>query len=165
MNEKYEQLKSILRVMGKVVVAYSGGVDSTFLLKVALDTLGENQVLAVTAYSDTSSKEELHHAQTLAKEMKANHELVKVEQFSIPNYTDSENLKCFYRSELFDQLLPIMEEKGFRNVIYGVIAGDKSEYSLGMRKAHERGVRSPLQEVNLSKEDIRKLSEQIEVAI
>lgn len=161
LNEKYEKLTSILRDMNKVVVAFSGGVDSTFLLKVAVDTLGKANVLAVTADSETYPTSELVEAKELAVLIGANHQVVETSELAIPGYTENDKNRCYFcKNSLFDHLIPIMAEKGFRNVIYGVIADDLSEYRPGMKAAKEQGVRGPLQEANLFKKEIRQLSQE-----
>ncbi|MRH45135.1 ATP-dependent sacrificial sulfur transferase LarE [Aquibacillus halophilus] len=160
-NEKYEKLTSILQDMNQVVVAFSGGVDSTFLLKVAVDTLGKANVLAVTADSETYPTSELLEAKELAELIGANHQVVETSELAIPGYTENDKNRCYFcKNSLFDHLIPIMSEKGFRNVIYGVIADDLSEYRPGMKAAKEQGVRGPLQEANLFKEEIRQLSKE-----
>ncbi|WP_117168068.1 ATP-dependent sacrificial sulfur transferase LarE [Paraliobacillus sediminis] len=161
LHEKYEKLTSILRDMNKVVVAFSGGVDSTFLLKVAVDTLGKANVLAVTADSETYPTSELVEAKELAALIGANHQVVETSELAIPGYTENDKNRCYFcKNSLFDHLIPIMADKGFRNVIYGVIADDLSEYRPGMKAAKEQGVRGPLQEANLFKKEIRQLSQE-----
>ncbi|MBU8906348.1 ATP-dependent sacrificial sulfur transferase LarE [Desertibacillus haloalkaliphilus] len=163
-HEKYEKLSSILHDMKKVVVAFSGGVDSTFLLKAAVDTLGKENVLAVTADSETYPSSELQEAKRLAKLIDVNHQVIETSELAIPGYTENDKNRCYFcKNSLFEHLIPIMEEKGYENVIYGVIADDLSEHRPGMQAAKEKGVRGPLQEANLFKEEIRALSRQSEL--
>lgn len=158
-QDKYEKLTSILQEMEKVVVAFSGGVDSTFLLKAAMDTLGTENVLAVTADSETYPTSELIEAKELAQLIGVQHQVIETSELAIPGYTENDKNRCYFcRSSLFDHLIPIMQEKGFGNVVYGVIADDLSEYRPGMQAAKEQGVRGPLLEANLYKEEIRELS-------
>lgn len=162
LEQKYEKLVSILMDMKKVVVAFSGGVDSTFLLKVAVDTLGRNNVLAVTADSETYPTTELEEAKRLAKLIDVPHQVIETSELAIPGYTENDRNRCYFcKRSLFEHIQPILEEKGFENVVYGVIADDLSEYRPGMRAAKEKGVRGPLQEANLYKEEIRKLSKEL----
>ncbi|MFD2654687.1 ATP-dependent sacrificial sulfur transferase LarE [Gracilibacillus thailandensis] len=161
-EQKHQKLVSILQEMKQVVVAFSGGVDSTFLLKVAVDTLGVHNVLAVTADSETYPTSELEEAKRLAEHIGARHQVIETSELAIPGYTENDKNRCYFcKNSLFDHLVPIMKEKGFQNIVYGVIADDMSEYRPGMRAAKEQGVRGPLQEADLYKEEIRELSKQM----
>lgn len=162
--EKYRKLQDILREMDTVVVAFSGGVDSTFLLKAAVDTLGENNVLAVTADSETYPSSELLEAQELAKRIGVTHQVIETSELAIPGYTENDKNRCYFcKSSLFDHLIPILENCGFNNVIYGVIADDMNEFRPGMKAAKERGIRGPLQEANLFKKEIREISRELDL--
>jgi uncharacterized protein len=162
MNEKYKRLKQILNQMENVVVAFSGGVDSTLLLKVAVDVLGVENVLAVTADSETYPTSELEEAKKLAGLIGAAHMVIETSELSIPGYAENNKNRCYFcKNGLFNEVVPIMQQKGFKNVVYGLIADDMSEHRPGVRAAKEHGVRGPLQEANLYKEEIRELSKQL----
>ncbi|WP_211746141.1 ATP-dependent sacrificial sulfur transferase LarE [Paenibacillus sp. Marseille-Q4541] len=160
-QNKYDRLQSILREMKSVVVAFSGGVDSTFLLKAAVDTLGADHVLAVTADSETYPTSELEEAKELAALIGVKHLVIETSELAIPGYAENNKNRCYFcKSSLFDHLIPVLEEKSFQNIIYGVIADDMNEHRPGMQAAKERGIRGPLLEAELFKAEIRELSKE-----
>ena len=158
-SEKYEILKRNLGKMEKIVVAFSGGVDSTFLLKVCIDTVGTSNVLAVTANSETYPTSELEDAIKLTKCLGVNHRIVETSELNIPGYIENTINRCYFcKKNLFEILVPIMEQYQYKNVVYGLIADDMNEHRPGTKAAKEMGVRGPLQEVGFTKEEIRILS-------
>lgn len=162
LDAKYDRLKELLIEMEKVVVAFSGGVDSTFLLKVALDTLGTANVLAVTADSETYPSRELEEAKQIAKELGARHEVIETSELNIPGYAENTTNRCYFcKKSLFEHIAPIMEKYSYKNVVYGLIADDMSEHRPGTHAAKEMGVRGPLQEADLYKSEIRELSREL----
>lgn len=162
LEEKYARLREILSRLESAVVAFSGGVDSTLLLRVAADVLGPDHVLAVTADSETYPSRELAEARRLAAEIGVPHEVVETSELAIPGYAKNDRNRCYFcRHNLFEYLLPIQVERGYRNVVYGLIADDMGDFRPGIRAAIEKGVRGPLQEASLSKEEVRALSRRL----
>jgi len=162
LEEKHERLKGILAGLGSVVVAYSGGVDSTLLLKVALDVLGPTRVLAVTADSETYPTRERREARETAELLGAPHRIVETSELAVPGYAENNRDRCYFcRHNLFEYLLPIAGELGYDHVVYGLIADDLGDFRPGVRAAIERGVRGPLQEALLAKGEVRELSRRL----
>jgi uncharacterized protein len=161
MEQKYAQLGVILESMEKVVVAFSGGVDSAFLLKAALEFLGPERVLAITADSETYPVREKEEAIALAKEIGAPHVVIHTSELDIPGYAENPTNRCYFcKNSLFDHLIPIAKERGYEHVVFGAIADDLGEHRPGLQAAHEQGVRAPLLEAGIKKSEIRHLSRQ-----
>jgi uncharacterized protein len=155
---KLKRLKEIISDAGSMLVAFSGGVDSTFLLKVARDTLGE-RAAALTATSPTYPEGELREATSLAASIGAAHMIVESNELEIPNFADNTERRCYYcKSELFSISSGRARELGFKWVADGTNADDTGDYRPGMAAATEKGVLSPLKDAGLTKEEIRLLS-------
>ena len=162
-QEKLIHLKKQLKEMGRVVIAFSGGVDSTFLLKVAWDVLGEN-AMAVTATSSTYPERELNEAIQFARKLGCPHEIISSEELEIDGFAQNPTNRCYYcKHELFSKLLQVAGRIGTAYVLDGSNLDDLGDFRPGMHAAKELGVISPLKEASLTKEDIRQLSRQMEL--
>ncbi|OGC76410.1 MAG: TIGR00268 family protein [candidate division Zixibacteria bacterium RBG_16_50_21] len=160
-QEKYIQLQEILKSMKRVVVAFSGGVDSALVLKVAVDVLGSDRVLAVTADSESYPREELQAAVKFTDEigLNGNHLVIRTEELENPNYAANAPSRCFFcKDELYTQLKRISEEKGIKHILDGCNVSDQGDFRPGREAAKKHGVRSPLIEAGLNKEKIREIS-------
>jgi len=157
-ERKLSRLFSIIEEMGSVAVAYSGGVDSTFLLRVAADRLGEAAV-AVVGRSPTVPRRELEFALRMAAEIGVPVEVVDTEEMGSEAFTSNPPERCFHcKSELFSRVKAVARRRGLRWVADGSNADDLGDFRPGLRAARELGVRSPLVEAGLGKSEVRLLS-------
>jgi uncharacterized protein len=158
---KYDRLLDIVRGMTRVVVAFSGGVDSTFLARAARDAVGDDALL-VTADSETYPAAELEETRRLAALLGMRHEVVRTHELDRPEYARNSPERCFHcKEELFTRLEPIARQAGSAQVIYGANMDDLGDHRPGMKSATARGVRAPLIEAALWKEEIRALSREL----
>jgi len=158
-EEKFARLKHLLRECGSVVIAFSGGVDSTFLLKVALEVLGTDRVLALTATSPTYPQFEFAEACQLARDFGARQLVLESNELEIPGFAQNDRSRCYHcKRELFDLCREKARELGYAAILDGSNRDDLQDFRPGRRAAEELQVRSPLLEAGLTKQDIRSLS-------
>jgi len=158
-GQKYNSLQQILQGLGKIVVAYSGGVDSTFLLKSAADALGVENVLACTSVGASEPSGLFERAAEFAKSIGVEMLTVEADELADPNFTANKADRCFHcKSHLCKTLLDIAAERGFDHVAFGTNYDDLDDYRPGNRAMKVFGIRSPLAEARLTKDDIRDLS-------
>ncbi|MBT9163792.1 MAG: tRNA(Ile)-lysidine synthase [Chloroflexi bacterium] len=163
-DEKLVSLKITLAEMGGALLAYSGGVDSTFLLKVAQGVL-RDKVIAVTAISETYSSHELESARYMAQELGVRHILIHTAELASEDFASNPKERCYFcKRELISRLNDIAKEHNLCYVLDGSNYDDLADYRPGMRAVRELGARSPLEESLLTKDDIRSLSRQMNLS-
>ncbi|MCH5280335.1 MAG: ATP-dependent sacrificial sulfur transferase LarE [Lachnospiraceae bacterium] len=161
LQEKYKLLQDNLKSLGSVVVAFSSGVDSTFLLKVAHDVL-QDKAIAVTASSCSFPERELHEAEAFCKENGIEHIICKSEELDIEGFRQNPKNRCYLcKRELFEKIWDIAKEHGIQEVAEGSNLDDNGDYRPGLMAVEELKVKSPLREAGLTKEEIRELSKQL----
>ena len=159
LEKKYALLKDNLAELGSAVIAFSGGVDSTFLLLTARDVLGADKIVALTATSPTYPSHEFNESVRLAKQLGVNQVVVDSNELEIPGFADNPPQRCYHcKKELFDICLGKAKDLGYREVLDGSNLDDLDDYRPGRQAATELKVRSPLLEAGLTKDDIRELS-------
>ena len=157
-NEKYEILKNYITSLGSAAVAFSGGVDSTLLLKVAHDVLGDNAV-AVTASSSSFPERELNESKNFCAENNIKQIIIHSDELNIPGFKDNPKNRCYLcKKELFTQILDAAHENNIAYVIEGSNLDDMGDYRPGLQAIAELGIKSPLRSAGLSKAEVRQLS-------
>jgi len=149
-------LRTIIRAASPVLVAFSGGVDSSLLLKVSLDELGPDRVLAVTVHGPVHTREELAAAREAAARLGARHLVVPLDQLEVPGFASNPPERCYLcRGAMYAVLAKIAESEGMTTIIDGANLDDRGDYRPGMQAAADMGIVSPLLEAGLTKADVR----------
>ena len=160
-NQKLEQLQALLKSYGSCIIAYSGGVDSVFLARVAHDVLG-NRALAVIADSPSLPRRELQEALDLSARFAFPVRIIQTQEFANNNYTANPSNRCYFcKHELFEELTPLAKAENFAVIAYGENASDIGDFRPGALAAAEYQIRAPLKEAGLTKAEIRELSAQL----
>ena len=159
---KFNLLKEVIASYRSVLVAFSGGVDSAFVLKVARDVLGRERAKAVTAESESVPARELEEAKALARELDVEHRVIQTRELENEQYRKNPINRCYFcKTELYEHLIPIAKEWRLDTICNGTNVDDLTDFRPGLNAAHEHGVKSPLAEAKLTKEEIRALSREI----
>lgn len=168
LEQKYLLLQGNLKQMKKVMVAFSGGVDSAVVVKVAIDVLGKEEVLAVTADSESLPRAELEAALKFTKEigLDGNHRIIRTEELANPNYAANASDRCFFcKDELYTRLGQIARERKIEYILDGCNLSDVGDFRPGREAAKRNGIRSPLIEAGLNKEDVREIAKSLGLSV
>ena len=159
LQTKYENLLNMIRTYGSVSIAFSGGVDSTFLTRAAVEALGRDRVVCVTARAASFPGRETDEAKAFCEGLQIRHEFIDFDEFEVSGFSDNPPDRCYLcKSALFSMIIAAAEQAGAPVVFEGTNADDASDFRPGMRAIAELGVKSPLREAGLTKDDIRQVS-------
>ena len=166
MTNKINDLYHYIKECGRVMVAYSGGIDSSFVLKVCVETLGRKNVLAVTGASETFTDVELAGAKKFAKSVGVEHVVVTTREIDNPDFRSNPPLRCYHcKKEFYTKLAEVAKKRGFKFIIDGSNKDDTSDYRPGRKAAQEIGVISPLIKFGIDKAQLRRLARKMGIKI
>ena len=155
-NEKLNELKKVLITYKKIIVAFSGGIDSSFLIYFASEVLGKDNVIAVTGVSETYTKEEYEFSKDFAKSLGVNQVFVNTTEFDNEDFINNPKDRCYHcKKELYGSVIKIAEDYNIDTIIDGTNYSDKGDYRPGKKAAKEYGVKSPLFDLEITKDEIR----------
>jgi uncharacterized protein len=164
--QRYGELKNYIKKFNKVIVAFSGGIDSYLVLKASVDSIGRENVLAVTGDSPSLKESDKILTALLAASVNAQHEIIFTEELNDPNYFNNPANRCFYcKNELFTKLVEISRQMNYDNVLDGTNYDDMSDYRPGFQASKGHNVVSPLVDCKFTKEEIRKISKELGLTI
>ena len=165
LNQKYEQLKKSIKKLDNAIVAFSGGIDSTLVLKVAYDVLWD-KVIAITADSPSMPRRELEETQRITQEIGVKHIIINTKETENKKYIKNLNNRCYYcKSELYTKLKFIANKLGIKNILNGTNFDDLSDYRPGLKAADENNIISPLKESKITKNEVRELAKHLGLKI
>jgi uncharacterized protein len=160
LNQKLVNARQILVSLERVAVAFSAGVDSTLVLKLSIDTLGHQNVVAVTGRSESLARAEFDQAKRLTESLRARHVVIDTEELSDPRYTRNPTNRCYYcKSTLYERVANLITGEGLGAIVDGTNADDLGDHRPGLEAAREHGVRSPLAEARITKAEVRVLAQ------
>jgi len=161
-RNKMRELKKIIASYGRVVVAYSGGADSTFLLKICAEVLGKKRVIAATGSSETYTPDELSYAKRIARDFRVRHVIIETDELHDDLFSSNTKLRCYHcKSNFYSKLASFAQNEHIDFVLDGTNIDDEKDYRPGMKAALEWGVKSPLAQAGMKKEDIRRYSKKM----
>ncbi|MCH7720187.1 MAG: ATP-dependent sacrificial sulfur transferase LarE [Planctomycetes bacterium] len=162
LHNKFDEMKRLIGEMERVAIAFSGGADSAFVLKVARDVLGAENVLAVTGRSDSLASRELDGATRLARDLGVEHVVLDTNEFQNPDYLANPHNRCYFcKVTLYSEIERFIRQRGITQIASGTNADDLSDWRPGLQAAKEHSVRSPAAEAGLTKQEIRLLSREL----
>ena len=166
MKNKINELNALIKDCGKVLVAYSGGIDSSFVLKLCVEQVGKENVLAVTGASETFTEIELDNAADFAKSIGVEHAVVTTREIDNPDFRSNPPLRCYHcKKEFYSKIAKLAKKRGFKYIFDGSNKDDLSDYRPGRKAAEELGIISPLIKFGLTKKEVRELSKKMGIKI